>query len=184
MATPHVSGIVALMLSLDSTLTGPEVRQLLINTVFDLPSLTGKCVSGGMANAADVLAAIGSVTPPPSPTPTPTPPPTEDTTAPSLTVVTPKNGSKNVALSTQVLFDFNEPIIIAIETPIIVKAGKTDVTSQFSFSINASDDSILAITGELKNATTYTVTILAGAIADETGNTTTVNYSTKFTTIR
>ncbi len=68
MATPHVSGIVALMLSVDSTLTGTGVRQLLINTAVDLPSLDGKTVSGGMANAAAALAALGPVTPndPPS----------------------------------------------------------------------------------------------------------------------
>jgi len=65
MATPHVAGVVALMLSIRPDLTKQEVRQFLFNTVDPLPDLQGVTVTGGRVNAYRVLAAISGVPLPP-----------------------------------------------------------------------------------------------------------------------
>lgn len=175
MATPHVSGIAALMLSVQPNLTGSQIRQILISTAVELGSLVGKTVSGGMVNAfAAVQAANGS----------PPPPPPADTDPPILTSVTPKNGAKSVALETTVNFIFNENIEFADKSLISVKEGKTTVSSDFSMITSENSLIITPITGCLKPGVTYTFTVANGAIKDMYGNMTTVSYSTKFTTIR
>jgi hypothetical protein len=50
MAAPHVSGACALIWSACPTLSYMEVKDLIIRTVDPLPSLTGRCVSGGRLN--------------------------------------------------------------------------------------------------------------------------------------
>ncbi len=55
MATPHVSGIVALMLSNNERLSPSEVKVQLISTSVGLDSLAGRTVSGGLVNAAAAL---------------------------------------------------------------------------------------------------------------------------------
>ena len=64
MATPHVSGIAALMLSMQPGLGGAQVRELLIQTVKPLESLRGVTVSGGMASAVNAVHALELVTDP------------------------------------------------------------------------------------------------------------------------
>jgi len=54
MATPHVAGACALLLSINPYLTASEIRQILIETVD--PSLPGSCVSGGRLNIARAVA--------------------------------------------------------------------------------------------------------------------------------
>jgi len=55
MATPHVAGVVALMLANNGGLTAPEVKAQLLSTSVPLDSLAGRTVSGGLVNAADAL---------------------------------------------------------------------------------------------------------------------------------
>ncbi|MGG7564541.1 S8 family serine peptidase [Rhodovulum sp. DZ06] len=55
MATPHVSGIVALMLEEDPTLTPAQIRERLIATSDPVAALAGVSVSGGRVNAAAAL---------------------------------------------------------------------------------------------------------------------------------
>ncbi len=55
MATPHVSGIVALMLANNERLSPSEVKVQVISTSVALDSLTGRTVSGGLVNAAAAL---------------------------------------------------------------------------------------------------------------------------------
>lgn len=50
-ATPVVSGVAALMLSVDSSLRAPELRRLIMETATRLPALAGKVASGGAVNA-------------------------------------------------------------------------------------------------------------------------------------
>jgi predicted outer membrane repeat protein len=66
MASPHVAGTCALLLSIDPTLTYSQVKQILLNTVDK--TLPGLCVSGGRLNlaAAAQEAAMDSTPPTPS----------------------------------------------------------------------------------------------------------------------
>ncbi len=64
MATPHVAGVAALVLSApgNSGMTVAQLKSAIINNTDTIPSLPGKTVSGGRLNAAK---AVG--TPPPTP---------------------------------------------------------------------------------------------------------------------
>ncbi len=63
MASPHVAGACALLLSIDPTLTYSQVKQILLDTVD--PTLPGLCVSGGRMNlAAAAQEAVTDTTPP------------------------------------------------------------------------------------------------------------------------
>ena len=57
-ATPHVSGTVALMFSLDPSATVTQVRSALLAGTDPLPSLAGKTVTGGRLDAWKALAAL------------------------------------------------------------------------------------------------------------------------------
>jgi subtilisin family serine protease len=55
MASPHVTGIAALLLSMQPGLSGADVRSMLIDTAKPLDSLQGRTVSGGMASAFNAV---------------------------------------------------------------------------------------------------------------------------------
>ena len=55
MATPHVSGVTALLWSKEPTLTPAEVKERIIKTVVRMPSLSGKIITGGLVNAYNAL---------------------------------------------------------------------------------------------------------------------------------
>jgi len=65
MATPHVSGVVALMLSVKPTLTPDQVTSILQSTARAFPATCSQCGSGIVNARAAVDAAIGGTTPPP-----------------------------------------------------------------------------------------------------------------------
>ncbi|HVG18057.1 MAG TPA: S8 family peptidase [Blastocatellia bacterium] len=65
MASPHVAGIAALLLSKEPSLTPAEVKQRIIMTAEPIPALVSKAVSSGRVNAFDVL--TGRVAPAPKP---------------------------------------------------------------------------------------------------------------------
>ncbi|MFZ0033988.1 MAG: S8 family serine peptidase [Sedimentisphaerales bacterium] len=69
MATPHVAGACALLLSIDPSLTYTDVKQTLLDKSDPLPSLTGLCVSGGRLNLYKAAYEISHDTVPPSPDP-------------------------------------------------------------------------------------------------------------------
>ncbi|MFU8887754.1 MAG: S8 family serine peptidase [Trueperaceae bacterium] len=79
MAAAHVSGVVALMLSLDGDLTPVEVRALLRLTANPLTatectaglgtSLSGSACGAGLVDAAAAVASLGPTPPPPPPLP-------------------------------------------------------------------------------------------------------------------
>lgn len=58
MATPHVTGLVGLLLSVNPNLTVSELRNAIFNTVDRKPSLTGKVSTGGRINARAALASV------------------------------------------------------------------------------------------------------------------------------
>ena len=55
MAAPHVSGVAALAVSVDPTLTVTQLKDALLASVDKVPSLAGKTVTGGRLNAAKTL---------------------------------------------------------------------------------------------------------------------------------
>jgi subtilisin family serine protease len=55
MATPHVSGMAALLLAAEPNLTNLEIKNRIISTAKPIPGLRGKVKSGGLANAFTML---------------------------------------------------------------------------------------------------------------------------------
>ncbi len=58
MATPFVSGVAGLVLSVEPNLSAKELRDRLVGTVDRLDSLRGKVSSGGRVNAARAVGAV------------------------------------------------------------------------------------------------------------------------------
>jgi subtilisin family serine protease len=86
MATPHVTGVAALLLSLAPQLTAAQLKQVILATVDPLPGLSGKTVTGGRLDAASAVGLVAdalaqangggsSSSPPPVPATKPTPAP-------------------------------------------------------------------------------------------------------------
>ncbi|MCZ8234836.1 MAG: S8 family peptidase [Inhella sp.] len=88
MATPVVSGVVALMLQARPSLTPDQVSTLLRSSARPFPAACSGCGAGLVDANAAVLAASGSAAPPPAPAPAPTPAPAP---APAPTPAPPAN---------------------------------------------------------------------------------------------
>lgn len=65
MATPQVTGVVALLKAANPQATVSQVRAAILATAVPVPALAGKVATGGLVNAAAALAVIGGTTPPP-----------------------------------------------------------------------------------------------------------------------
>jgi subtilisin family serine protease len=72
MATPHVAGVAALVLSAHPNCTVAQLKAAILNGVDRVSSLTGRVATAGRLNAAN---AIGGCAAPPPPPPPPQPPP-------------------------------------------------------------------------------------------------------------
>jgi subtilisin family serine protease len=70
MATPHVTGAVALLAAANPDATAAEIRSAILSSTTPLTALQGKVATGGLLN---VNAAVGAIGTTPTPTPTPTP---------------------------------------------------------------------------------------------------------------
>ncbi|RLT19395.1 MAG: hypothetical protein DWI27_02760 [Planctomycetota bacterium] len=72
MATPHVTGTVALLAAANPQATAAQIRTAILSTAVPLPALAGKVATGGLVNAAAALAAVGGGggEPPAQPAPT------------------------------------------------------------------------------------------------------------------
>ncbi len=64
MATPHVSGIVALLWGHENGLTNLQVKERILNTAVKIPGLKNKVATGGLANA---WTALNNIIPEPDP---------------------------------------------------------------------------------------------------------------------
>ena len=58
MAAPHVAGVAALLLSIDSTLTAAQLKDIICENVDGREELVGKCVTGGRLNALKAVASV------------------------------------------------------------------------------------------------------------------------------
>jgi subtilisin family serine protease len=68
MATPHVTGVAALVLAQHPGWTGQQVRDRILGTTRAVPALAGLTWTGGVISAANALSGVATVLPPP-PTP-------------------------------------------------------------------------------------------------------------------
>jgi subtilisin family serine protease len=76
MATPHVTGTVALLAAANPQATAAQIRTAILSSTTPVAGLAGKVATGGLLNAAAALQALGTAAPTPTPVPTPTPTPT------------------------------------------------------------------------------------------------------------
>ncbi len=67
MASPHVAGACAFLLSADPTLSYTDVKQILLTTVDPIEGLDGLCVSGGRLNIYNAVQEVVYDTMPPDP---------------------------------------------------------------------------------------------------------------------
>jgi len=63
MATPHVSGLAALILSADPSMSWSDLKQTIMDSVDVLPSLSGLCQTGGRVNAYNALLMVDQTAP-------------------------------------------------------------------------------------------------------------------------
>ncbi|NLV26723.1 MAG: S8 family serine peptidase [Methanomicrobiales archaeon] len=87
MATPHVSGVAALVKSKNPSYTASQIRNTIFSSIDSISSLAGKVASGGRLNAAKALGA--STTPTITPTVSPTVQPTKTPTVTPTKTPTP-----------------------------------------------------------------------------------------------
>ena len=82
MATPHVTGAVALLAAANPQATGAAIRSAILSSATRVTGLAGKVATGGVLDVAAALTALGTgtlpvePTPPTDPTPDPVPDPT------------------------------------------------------------------------------------------------------------
>ena len=147
MATPHVTGVAALMLSADPDLGTQDLTEALYSSVKPLGSLSEKTATGGMVSAYGALKALGA--------------PAPDTTPPVMTATLPENGASGVSLDAAVKVVFDEPIQVAGSHGVTVNDGSVEA--------NASGSDLVIVTS-LAYGTRYTVSVPAGSVLDLAGN--------------
>jgi subtilase family protein len=74
MATPHVSGVAALIFARDPAMTVAKARAAILSSVDPLPAQRGRTVTGGRLNAAAALGVAPQPPPPPPAAPGPAAP--------------------------------------------------------------------------------------------------------------
>jgi subtilisin family serine protease len=127
MATPHVSGVAALIWSAFPSLTNIQIRNALTGSAMDLGTAGRDVYYGfGLVQAFDALVSLGwtppSITPTPTDTPTATPTPT-DTPTPTPTIPTPTDtptttpepvGTMEVDVLTGSNYKINDEVTITV----------------------------------------------------------------------
>ncbi|MGL5257775.1 MAG: S8 family serine peptidase [Proteocatella sp.] len=149
MATPHVTGIMALLKSRNANLSTQDLIDALYSTAVSNSNLAGKIKTGGVANAHKALLAISE--------------PVVDTTAPVLDSTIPQNGLDSVKVNTEVSMIFDEAV---------KWNGTTMATIDgVSKSLNVTDKKVsLSDVGMLSYDKSYEVVLPANAISDINNN--------------
>jgi len=137
-AAPTVAGVAALVLSVNSSLTGSQVQDILKQSADDLGTSGWDMYFGwGRVNAARAVALAGgnpvpTPTPSASPTPTATPTPTADTTAPTVTITSPASGAA-ISLNTSVYVNASDNVgVTRVELFVDGKLTATATSSPFT----------------------------------------------------
>ena len=155
MATPHVAGIAALILSRAPSRTPEDVRDLIMESAAPLASLQGKTVSGGMAKAGSALMKL------------------------DVRYTDPANGAIEVPVDKTITVTYNMDVQAGTGFGAIsLKTGETTVAmvSHVSGSVLTIDPVV-----DLELNMAYTVTIPAGAI-QKTDGTPLASYTFSFKT--
>ena len=165
MAAPHVTGTLALMMSVDPNATTAELISYLYQSVEPLESLQGKTVTGGMINANNALQLMNA---------------SEDTTKPVVTVTSPENGKQDVPVNQVIEINYSEVITTSTNFDDITVSG-IEVTQSIT-------GNILTLTPDtnFEFETEYVVIIPADAVEDLSGNTATshnISFKTEAETI-
>ncbi|MBI4785807.1 MAG: S8 family serine peptidase [Chloroflexi bacterium] len=125
MATPHVSGAAALILSLpgQGNLSVEQLKNYVLNNVDPLPSLNGRTTTGGRLNVCRAMPGCGA------PAPVPPPPTATATRAATLTPVKPTGTATRAATLTPV-----KPTGTATRAPVTPTRVATPMPGSFYLS--------------------------------------------------
>lgn len=175
MAAPHVTGVTALVMGVDSGLNTAEVKDIIMKSALANPllSLAGKTVTGGMVNAMKAMELAGGTIV--------DPPPVGDTVAPYAISSVPSDGAKNFKKANNLVVTFSEAININDQVAISLKVTSTSTP----VAINPSTDAaklIIDPTSTLLPYTKYTLTVSSGAVKDIAGNQNATIWTVTFTT--
>lgn len=163
MATPHVAGTLALMMSYNSTLTTQEYIDILYDSVKPLPALSGMTSTGGMINAYKALNAM-------------TPEVIVDQ-APYVTTTSPSDLSENVDRTTSIQINFNEEVFDSTAINDIVITGLTNseypIPTPIAYTPSPVDGTYrltLTLDTVLDYSRTYNVEVPSDVVIDATDN--------------
>lgn len=175
MAAPHVTGVTALVIGANGSLTTAGVKDVIMKSAIANPllSLAGKTVTGGMVNALKALELAGGVVI--------DPPPTEDTIDPYAISSVPADGARNFKKANDLVVTYSEGISIADSSRISLTNTNTNETVEIT---PRTDGTKLIIdpTPMLAPYTKYTLTVSAGSVKDAAGNRNEVAWIVTFTT--
>lgn len=185
MAAPHVTGIVALMLSQDPAMDATSVINRIKSNTEYLPTLEGKIGTDGLVNA---YASLPSIVPPTDP-PTDPPPEATDFYVEGETS-TPSQGATNVGLKTTVIIDFSMPIELinngsTITFTSVGESGNVQnpvAIDRFSITGEFGDMLRIKYNGRLSSNTIYNVTIPIESVQSTSGDTLVDPFVLIFTT--
>ncbi len=155
MACPFVAGAAGLLLSVNDQLTIQDLKNYLMNYVDPLPSLAGKCVSGGRLNIANSLAQLQ----PPEPS----------------FKLTADPGSQDIEQGLTASYTINIESILGFSNPVNLSASsEPTINAAISFDPNPGSPasySIMDVATSLSTALgnyTITVTGVSGSITKTT----------------
>lgn len=165
MAAPHVTGAAALIASVNPTVLADPVslKQFILNGAKPLPASTGKTVTGGIVNAKP------------------------DTTAPTVTTVSPTDGAQQVVAYASVEAKFSEAMrssTVNADTFTLVKQGTTTPVNAVVTYDAADKKAVLTPNAGLSPSSTYIVTLKGsdGGAKDLFGNPLAADKVWSFTT--
>ena len=177
MATPHVSGAAALLLSVNDMLTVQELKEYLMDGD-PLPALSGMCVSGNRLNAYNSLDQV----PPPGPTFRLS----ATTTAQSI-----KQGeTASYTINIESVSGFSDPVVLSASSNPAINAtieftphpgtpGSSSSMDVVTTTATDPDDYIITVTGESGSITKTTTVFLEvkpeGSITVSYGNDTVIS---------
>lgn len=164
MAAPHVSGIVALLLSEDNTLSVNQICSIINSTTKPLDSLQEKIITGGMANAYNSLKSICNELQPVS-----------------LLETNIEYDEMNIPRNTDVELIFNNNINLNSNN-INVMEVKNKKYKEVEYSLEVIDNKLIIDLPRLKPNSQYRIEIPSGVIKSIDGKLVTKYHNLQFTT--